>query len=217
MTAADTFVAELEVKNQISIDRLITGLIAGITKEGFEVPDILRLVLKGAIEGAEVAALWVTDCDDLAAKVLLAEQCGLGAKHYRLISERMVALGVDMSTYDPRDGGYSKLFAFLRSLQTPEERASAGHLTLKAMSLARLATLASYCEEKGDSETARLFRGELTDDDTRYRDEGRRALAQWALNEESQARGRRAAYRALELVGEAQDHLQLRRAMLKRR
>src|SRR5882757_10955583 len=100
MTAADTFVAELEVKNQVSIDRLITGLIAGITKEGFEVPDVLRLMLKGAIEGAEVAALWVTDCDDLASKLLLAEQCGLGAKHYRLISERMVALGVDMSTYD---------------------------------------------------------------------------------------------------------------------
>ena len=48
-------------------------------------------------------------------------------------------------------------------------------------------------------------------------EEGRRALGLSATNEESQARARRAAYRALELVGEAQDPLQLRRSMPKRR
>ena len=217
MTAAETFVTELDAKNQTSIDRLVTVLSATIAKEGFEVADVLRLTLKAAVEGAEVAALWVTDCDDLGAKLLLAEQCGEGAKHYRLIAARLSAIGVDLSHYDPRDGGYSKLFAFLRSLQTPEERSSAGHLTLKAMSIARLKALAAYCEEKGDAETARLFRDVLTPDDARYYEEGRRALALSATNEESQARARRAAYRALELVGESQDPLQLRRSMPKRR
>ncbi|HVR62682.1 MAG TPA: ferritin-like domain-containing protein [Polyangia bacterium] len=217
MTAAETFVTEMDAKNQTSIERLVGALSAAISKEGFEVPDVLRLLLKAAVEGAEVAALWVTDCDDLSAKLLLAEQCGEGAKHYHLIAARLAAIGVDLTSYNPRDGGYSKLFAFLRSLQTPEERSSAGHLTLKAMAIARLKALAAYCQDKGDGETARLFRDVLTPDESRYYDEGRRTLAILATNEESQARARRAAYRALELVGESQDPLQLRRAMLKRR
>ena len=217
MTAAETFVAELDAKNQTSIERLVGALATSVAKEGFEVADVLRLTLKAAIEGAEVAALWVTDCDDLGAKLVLAEQCGDGAKHYRLIAGRLAALGFDLSTYDPRDGGYSKLFAFLRSLQTDEERSSAGHLTLKAMAMARFTALANFCEEKGDVETANLYRGQIMTDELRYYDEGKRALALSATNEESQARARRAAYRALELVGEAQDPLQLRRAMLKRR
>jgi len=217
MTAAETFVAELDAKNQTSIERLVGALAASVAKEGFEVADVLRLTLKAAIEGAEVAALWVTDCDDLGAKLVLAEQCGDGAKHYRLIAGRLAALGIDLTTYDPRDGGYSKLFAFLRSLQTDEERSSAGHLTLKAMAMARFTALADFCEDKGDAETANLYRGQIMTDELRYYDEGKRALALSATNEESQARARRAAYRALELVGESQDPLQLRRAMLKRR
>jgi hypothetical protein len=217
MTAAETFVTEMDAKNRTSIDRLVGALTTAITKEGFEIADVLRLTLKAAVEGAEVAALWVTDCDDLGAKVVLAEQCGDGAKHYRQIAARLGAIGVDLSSYDPRDGGYSKLFAFLRSLQTPEERSSAGHLTLKAASIARFKALATYCEDKGDGETGRLFRDQLIPDEARYYEEGRRALALSATNEESQARARRAAYRALELVGEAQDPLQLRRSMPKRR
>ena len=45
----------------------------------------------------------------------------------------------------PTQGGYSKLFAFLRSLQTPEERSSAGYVTGKALSMARLAALIAFC------------------------------------------------------------------------
>ncbi len=136
MVAAETFVNELDAKNQPSIQRVIAALNDGLGKEGVEVADTLRIALKAAIELAEVAALWVTDCDDLEMKLSLAEQCGDGARQCRRISARLVALGV--ADYDPRNGGYSKLFAFLRSLQTPEERSSAGYLTGKALSMARL-------------------------------------------------------------------------------
>ena len=107
-------------------------------------------------------------------KLLLAEQCGDGAKHYRLIASRLEALGA-AGGYDPRDGGYSKVFAFLRSLQTPEERSSAGHLTLKALSLARLSALASFCEDKGDADSAHLLREGLSGEERRYYDQGQRA------------------------------------------
>jgi|SRR5882724_514433 len=217
MVTADNFVTELDVKNHVSIERLITSLVSGVAKEAFEVPDVLRLILKAAIEAAEVAALWMSDCDDLEMKLLLAEQCGEGAKQYRQISARLASLGADVAGYDPRNGGYSKVFAFLRSLQTPEERSSAGHVTAKAFSMARLETMAAFCEGKGDADSAHLLRNELSAGERRYYEEGKRILALAAATEESQARGRRAAYRTLELSADMHEPLQLRKILLKRR
>src|ERR1043165_7811177 len=124
MVAAENFVAELVGRNQSAIERIIDALSAALAKDGVEVPDALRYAVKATIESAEVAALWITDCDDLEMKLSLAEQGGDSARQCRKLSERLLALGV--VSYDPRDGGYSKLFAFQRSLQTTEERSSAG-------------------------------------------------------------------------------------------
>jgi hypothetical protein len=162
-----------------------------------------------------VAALWVSDCDDLEMKLSLAEQCGDGARQCRRLAARLADLGV--TGYDPRAGGYSKLFAFLRSLQTAEERAAAGFVTGKALSMARLAALASFCAEKGDSDTAHLLGQELLEAERRYYEEGKSALFSSAGNEESQARARRSAYRTLELAGEMAEPLQLRKVLPKRR
>ena len=215
MAAADTFVTELDAKNQVSIQRVIDALSTGLTKEGFEVTDVLRMVIKTTIEATEVAALWVTDCDDLEMKLSLAEQCGDGARQCREVSTRLDALG--QGAFDPRAGGYSKLFAFLRSLQTQEERASAGYVTGKALSIARLEALGAFCAGKGDDESARLLSTEFVEEDRRYYDEGRRMLIAAAATEESQARARRAAYRTLELAGETVEPLQLRKSLGKRR
>ena len=76
MVAAENFVAELDTKNQTSIQRVVDALSAAIGKDGVEVPDALRFALKATIESAEVAALWIPDCDDLEMKLSLAEQCG---------------------------------------------------------------------------------------------------------------------------------------------
>jgi hypothetical protein len=215
MVAGDTFVTELDAKNQASIQRVVDALLAGLAKEGFEVTDALRLAIKATIEGAEVSALWVTDCDDLEMKLSLAEQCGDGARQYRRLAGHLAQLGI--AAYDPRDGGYSKLFAFWRALQTPEERSAAGYVTGKALSMARLGALATFCEEKGDSETARLLREEIVPQERRYYEEGKRMLAASAANEESQARGRRSSYRTLELANEMVEPLQLRKSLPKRR
>jgi hypothetical protein len=215
MVAADNFVTELDAKNQTSIQRILSALVPGIAKEGFEVADVLRLAIKVTIEGAEVSALWVPDCDDLEMKLSLAEQCGDGARQCRALAARLAELGV--AGYDPRDGGYSKLFAFLRSLQTAEERSAAGYVTNKALSMARLGALAAFCAEKGDSDTARLLGEELLDSERRYYESGKIMLAGAALNEESQARARRSAYRTLELAAEMVEPLQLRKVLPKRR
>jgi len=215
VAAADSFVTELDAKNQTSIERVVTALGAGVAKEGFEVTDILRLCIKATIEGAEVAALWVADCENLEMKLSVAEQCGDGARQCRRLSARLAELGIP--NYDPREGGYSKLFAFLRSLQTPEERSAAGYVTGKALSMARLRAEASLCAEKGDSETARLLGEEILATERHYYDQGKSMLAMVAVNEESQARARRSCFRTLELATEMTEPLQLRKVMAKRR
>src|SRR5678810_932140 len=114
MVAAENFVAELDTKNQASVQRVVDALGGALAKDGVEVADALRFAVKATIESAEVAALWIPDCDDLEMKLSLAEQCGDNARQCRKLSERLGTLGI--AGYDPSDGGYSKLFAFLRSL-----------------------------------------------------------------------------------------------------
>src|SRR6476620_6290209 len=162
MVAAENFVAELDTKNQTSIQRVIDALSAALAKDGVEVADALRFAVKATIESAEVAALWISDCDDLEMKLSLAEQCGDSARQCRRLSARLAELGVP--PFDPRAGGYSKSFAFLRSLQTPEERSSAGYVTGKALTMARLGALISFCEGQGDASSARLL-AEISDEE----------------------------------------------------
>jgi hypothetical protein len=215
MVAAENFVAELDSKNQTSVQRVVDALAGALAKDGVEVADALRFAVKATIESAEVAALWITDCDDLEMKLSLAEQCGDSARQCRKLSERLVAIGVP--AYDPRDGGYSKLFAFLRSLQTIEERSSAGYVTGRGLSMARLGALAGFCERKGDSDSARLLGVEIMAQERRYYETGKAMLVAAVASEESQARARRSAYRTLELAGETVEPLQLRKALGKRR
>src|SRR3954466_16102995 len=129
MVAAESFVSELDAKNQNSLQRIVEALRLALSKEGVEVADALRFANKAAIEVAEVAALWISDCDDLEMKLSLAEQCGDSARQCRRLAARLAELAAP--PFDPRAGGYSKSFAFLRSLQTPEERSSAGYVTGK--------------------------------------------------------------------------------------
>ena len=215
MVAAESFVSELDAKNQPSIGRVVAALNEGLAKDGVEVADALRMALKAAIESAEVAALWITDCDDLGMKLSLAEQCGDSARQCRRLSGRLAEVGV--AGFDPREGGYSKLFAFLRPLQTAEERSSAGFVTGKALSIARLAVLGGFCDAKGDAESSRLLGVELLGEERRYYEEGKQMLTAAAGTEESQARARRAAFRTLELANETVEPLQLRKAFGRRR
>ncbi|MEO5768687.1 MAG: hypothetical protein ABIS92_10085, partial [Polyangia bacterium] len=72
-------------------------------------------------------------------------------------------------------------------------------------------------EERGDIETAVIFRDQIAADEQRVFDIGWRILIASGATEESQARGRRAAFRIVELAAEAADPLQLRKALPKRR
>lgn len=205
MASAETFVHELEEKNLNSFQRLLGTYADIVRKEDFSPVDVLRLELRGVVESVEVSAMWLTESEDLTVKMVFARQCGDGARHHDAIAEQLGALGVDLSSFDPRFGGYSKLFAFFRSLQTTEERASGGLVTLRAVSVRRLDLLAGHCEGKGDPAVARLLRDVLATEGQAQVDAGRAMLLDAATTEESQARARRAAFRTIELLGDVYD------------
>jgi len=120
--------SELEFKNQESFRGLISSrYLPALAGEGVTVAEALRWESKMVVETIEIAALWLADTDSLALKLDCASYCGDRARHFRLLAERLAVLGLaPVPTTAP--GGYSRLFAFMRSLQTSEERAAAGFL-----------------------------------------------------------------------------------------
>ena len=105
-------------------------------------------------------------------KLSLAEQCGDSARQCRRLSARLVALGV--AGYDPRDGGYSKLFAFLRSLQTTEERSSAGYVTGQARCRWRAWARSPRSASVRATTRARAARRRHPGEERRYYEQGKR-------------------------------------------
>jgi hypothetical protein len=214
MVNADAFVAEIEFKNQESFRGLVaSGYLPALAGDGASIADMLRLESKLAIEAIEVAAIWIVDSESLEMKILLGARAGVYASQYHKLQDRLSTLGLAPGSYDPRQGGYSKLFAFLRSLQTNEERAAAGLLTLAGAAVARLDALLSVCEARGDAETAALLRSDLLPDEHQRMDEGRDKLVSLATAEESQARARRAIYKTIELLNEMFEPGALRRTL----
>ena len=161
MVAAENYVAELDTKNQTSIQRVVDALSAALGKDGVEVADAVRFALKATIETAEVAALWITDCDDLEMKLSLAEQCGDSARQCRKLSERLGPTGRRRIRPARR-----RLLEAVRvpALAADDRGALVGGLPDRpALSMARLGALAGFCERKGDGDSARLLGVEITD------------------------------------------------------
>jgi hypothetical protein len=217
MVAADVFVAETDFKNQESFRGLVaSSYLPALAGDGVAIADMLRLEAKLAIESIESAAIWIADAESLEMKIVLGAQCGVHARQYQKLADRLSVLGLAAGSYDPRQGGYSRLFAFLRSLQTSEERVAAGLLTLGGAAVVRLEALLTVCGERGDDGTAELLREGLIPDEQRRADEGRDRLALLALSEESQGRARRAVFKTIELLGELYEPGALRRVLGRR-
>ena len=212
MVTAEVYVSELEFKNQESYRGLISSrYLPALSSEGVSVSDAMRWETKMVIETIENSALWLADTESLELKLACAAYCGERARHFRLLGDRLAALGLAPGSYDPRQGGYSRLFAFMRSLQTTEERASAGFFALPGMSLARLGALAAFCEEKADTETAHLLRDSIMPDEEARIEIGREILVGLVTSDETQARARRASYKTVELLTDLHDPTMFRK------
>jgi bacterioferritin (cytochrome b1) len=204
MTAED-FVRRLDDENQRLLGRLAPDdtLKPEVAGE-LTVVNLLKVALKNEIEATEIAARWLVTTDDLDVKLALARQVGDESRHYRLIADRLRALGFAPTTFNPLAKGYGPLFAYLDTLATTVERVAAGQFTREAIAIVKNRQFIAFCENAGDRETAALYRDVIEPDERHHHDLGRRLLGRLATTPEAQAAAERAARRTLELAEELQ-------------
>ncbi|HEX8091519.1 MAG TPA: ferritin-like domain-containing protein [Blastocatellia bacterium] len=208
--SGEEFVTMLSEENRASLERLERLSAAGEAPEELTVGRLLRVALKNELEAAEVAAIWMNTTSELDVKLAFARQVGDEARHYRLISERLAQMGVDAGKIDPREGGYSVLFEYLRALQSTAARVAAGQFTREAIAVVRNQCFIEFCQSRGDHETAALYRDRIQPDEQHHHELGRTLLARYATTTDEQNVAQQAARRTLELAEEIQEVARLK-------
>ena len=202
---AEEFVRALDEENASLLGRLAPDDTLKPEVEGeLTVVNLLKVALKNEIEATEIAARWLVTTDDLEVKLALARQVGDEAKHYRMIADRLRALGFAATTFDPLARGYGPLFTYLDTLGTAAERVAAGQFTREAIAVVKNRQFIEFCEAAGDRETATLYRDVIEPDERHHHELGRRLLLRLATTQATQDAARRAARRTLELAEELQ-------------
>src|SRR6202521_2074860 len=136
VVTAEDFVARLDADNQRLLSRLAPDETLRPEVEGnLNVVNLLKVALKNEIEATEIAGRWLVTTDDVGVKLAFARQVGDEAKHYRMIAERLLALGVDTDGFDPLAKGYGPLFNYLMTLTTTVTRVAAGQFTREAIAV----------------------------------------------------------------------------------
>jgi bacterioferritin (cytochrome b1) len=200
---AEEFVRGLDEANRKLLGRLAPDDTLKPEVEGaLTVQNLLKVALKNEIEATEIAARWLVTTDDVEVKLALARQVGDEAKHYRMIADRLGALGFAATTFDPLAKGYGPLFQYLDTLTTTVERVAAGQFTREAIAVVKNRQFIEFCEAAGDRETATLYRDVIEPDERHHHELGRKLLLRLAATPETQAAAARASRRTLELAEE---------------
>jgi uncharacterized ferritin-like protein (DUF455 family) len=202
---AEEFVAKLDADNRALLDRLAPdATLAPEVQGNLTVPNLLKVALKNELEATEIAARWLVTTDEVDVKLALARQVGDEAKHYRLIADRLRALGVDLAGFNPMGKGWGPLFSYLDTLRPTVERVAAGQFTREAIAVVKNRQFIEFCDRAGDRETATLYRDIIEPDERYHHELGRRLLLRLATTPEAQAAAARAARRTLDLADELQ-------------
>jgi 1,2-phenylacetyl-CoA epoxidase catalytic subunit len=195
----EDFVDELEQFNRSIIDRIgDSDPEPGSCR--VDVVALLRIALKNELEATELAACWLPSTPELDVKLGLARQVGDEAKHYRLLKSRIEALTGRSEEFDPRTGGYSPLFEYLRDLTTSVERMAAGQFTREALAQRRNEMFVEYLKEIGDLTTASLYEDIINPDEDFHHQLGRAMLIKYATTPEVQEAARAACRKTLEIA-----------------
>ena len=124
---------------------------------------------------------------------------------YESITERLSALAIDTTGIDPRSGGYTPLFAYLKDLKLTVERVAAGQFTREALALVRNEVFIEFCEASGDSITAALYRDVIQPDEKHHHELGRKLLARYAITVDGREAARAACRKVLSMAEELQE------------
>jgi uncharacterized ferritin-like protein (DUF455 family) len=202
---AEEFVVRLAAENQGLLERLAPDATLKPEVSGnLSVVNLLKVALKNEIEATEIAARWLVTTEELPVKLALARQVGDEARHYRLIADRLKALGFAATSFDPLAKGYGPLFTYLDTLRSTVERVAAGQFTREAIAIVKNRQFIEFCEAAGDRETAALYRDVIEPDERHHHELGRTLLASLATTLEAQDAAARAARHTLALAEELQ-------------
>ncbi len=199
------FVEELEafVRARLAQWGEVTALGESAARSA-DISQLLQLALANEISVSELAAIWMPSTGEWDIKIALAEQAGDEAKHFRLVADRLTALGFALDAFTPPDE--NPLFAYLKSLRAPIERIAAGQFTLELLAYQVNETFIRYCEELGDRETVDLYRRVIQPEERRHHRRGRELLTTYATTAEAQQMAREAAARTIELAATVRQH-----------
>ena len=202
---AEEFVRSLAAENDALLARLAPDDTLKPEVDGaLNVPNLLKVALKNEVEATEIAARWLVTTQDVDVKLAFARQVGDEAKHYRMIADRLRAIGFDPDGFDPLAKGYGPLFSYLDSLTATVERVAAGQFTREAIAVVKNRQFIEFCERAGDTETAALYRDVIEPDERYHHELGRRLLLRLATTPEAQVAARAVARRTLDLAEELQ-------------
>jgi uncharacterized ferritin-like protein (DUF455 family) len=158
----------------------------------------LQIALANEINVSELAATWMPTTRELDVKLAFARQAGDEASHFRLVADRLTALGFDVASFIQTD---SPLFQYLRSLTTTVERIAAGLFTLESIAYGVNQNFMSFCERHGDSETVRIYRECIQPDERAHQQLGQNLLAKYATTSQLQQVAHDTVARLLEISG----------------
>jgi hypothetical protein len=203
----EAFVEHLKAENEKFLRKLNEAPIVNLESSAtVNIAALIKIALKNEIEAAEIAAEWVPTTPELDAKLAFARHGGDEARHFQLLEEKVRAMGVELTGYNPLEPP-SLVLEYLRTLETTVERVAAALVTREAMGGRRNAQFLKFLEAVGQEEIAQLYRDVINPDEERHHKSGCVVLARLAVTPESQERARRAGMRLLEIGDRARDTL----------
>lgn len=196
---ASAFVKELDAFKAERLSPIVgpgqTSLLGGSPGDAKK---MLQIALANEISVSELAATWMPSTPEVDVKIALARQAGDEAGHFQLVADRLGALGFDVASF--RAPGSSPLFDYLRGLSTTVERVAAGLFTLESIAYAVNENFMAFCEQRGDAETARIYREYIQPDEREHQQLGQRLLVKYATTPDLQRTARETVAKVLEIA-----------------
>ena len=200
---AKDFVQELEQQNNVFLEKLKKQPTMS-DGDSLNIKQLLKIALKNEIEATELAAYWIHSTPEVEVKLGFSRQVGDEAHHYRIIAQRLLELGEDLTDFNPLLAGYSPLFKYLKTLEDTVERVAAGQFTREAIALIKNEQFIELCYLQDDLETARCYEDIIQPDETYHHQLGKKILEKYANTIALQNKARQAAQKTLELADELQ-------------
>jgi hypothetical protein len=92
------------------------------------------------------------------------------------------------------------LFQYLRSLSTTVERVAAGLFALESIAYAVNENFMAFCDQRGDAETARIYRDYIQPDERAHQELGQQLLGKYATTADLQRVARDTVAKVLEIA-----------------